>query len=96
MTHGADGKAETVRYLMLTSMLLNELQKQTIDTQRQTHQLQQETEQLQRQETQLRRQAEQIKRLAVQESEDRRERMLSRCASRFCVTRCTGEMGPLM
>jgi hypothetical protein len=76
VTHGADGKVETVRYSMLTSMLLNELQKQTIDTQRQTHQLQQETEQLQRQETQLRRQAEQIKRLAVQESEDRRERMV--------------------
>ena len=28
VTYGADGKVQTVRYLILTSMLLNELQKQ--------------------------------------------------------------------
>jgi len=29
VTHDADGKVETVRYSMLTSMLLNEVQKQS-------------------------------------------------------------------
>jgi TolA-binding protein len=74
VTHGTDGKAETVRYSMLTSMLLNELQKQTKENERQAHQLEQESEQLQRQAKQLSRQAELIKRLAVQESEDKGQR----------------------
>ena len=74
VTHGTDGKAETVRYSMLTSMLLNELQKQTTENERQAHQLEQESEQLQRQAKQLSRQAELIKRLAVQESEDKGQR----------------------
>ncbi|HXR37396.1 MAG TPA: tail fiber domain-containing protein [Candidatus Binataceae bacterium] len=39
VTHGADGKVETVRYSMLTSMLLNELQKQTRENERQAGEL---------------------------------------------------------
>ncbi len=35
VTYGADGKVESVRYSMLTGMLLNELQKQTIENARQ-------------------------------------------------------------
>jgi hypothetical protein len=34
VTYDADGKIETVRYSMLTSMLLNELQKQKRENQR--------------------------------------------------------------
>jgi Chaperone of endosialidase len=41
VTHDADGKIESVRYLELTGMLLNELQKQTRDSRRQTIELQQ-------------------------------------------------------
>ena len=36
VTYGADGKVESVRYSMLTSMILNELQKQNVAMQRQT------------------------------------------------------------
>jgi len=39
VTHGADGKVETVRYSMLTSMLLNELQKQTRENEREAGEL---------------------------------------------------------
>ncbi len=39
VTYGADGKIETVRYSMLTGMLLNELQKQTRENARQAAQI---------------------------------------------------------
>jgi hypothetical protein len=39
VTRGADGKVETVRYSMLTSMLLNELQKQARENERQAGEL---------------------------------------------------------
>ncbi len=39
MTYGADGRVETVRYSMLTAMLLNELQKQRKKNERQAEQL---------------------------------------------------------
>ena len=44
VSYGADGKVETVRYLTLTAMLLNELQKQTRLNQRQAEQLQRQAE----------------------------------------------------
>jgi Chaperone of endosialidase len=44
VTRGPDGKIETVNYLTLTSMLLNELQKQTSESARQARQIQQLTE----------------------------------------------------
>jgi hypothetical protein len=40
VTHGADGKVETVRYSVLTSMLLNELQKQGRKSDRQADEIQ--------------------------------------------------------
>jgi len=46
VTYGLDGKVETVRYSMLTSMLLNELQKQTRELQNQTRENQGQAEQL--------------------------------------------------
>jgi hypothetical protein len=67
VTYGPDGKVMTVRYSMLISMLLNELQKQARENQRESEQLQRETKQLIRQ-------AEQINKLAVQESEDKSQR----------------------
>jgi hypothetical protein len=39
VTHGADGKPETVRYSVLTSMLLNELQKQGRKSDRQAREI---------------------------------------------------------
>src|SRR5260370_25599169 len=39
VTYGADGKIESVRYSMLTGMLLNELQKQTGENSRQSAQI---------------------------------------------------------
>jgi DNA-binding protein H-NS len=39
VTYGADGKVETVRYSMLTAMLLNELQKQSRENQREAEQI---------------------------------------------------------
>jgi uncharacterized protein YlxW (UPF0749 family) len=39
VTYGADGRVETVRYSMLTAMLLNELQKQRKKNERQAEQL---------------------------------------------------------
>jgi hypothetical protein len=54
--YGADGKVQTVRYSMLTALLLNELDKRTRENQQQTEQLQ--------------RPAKQIGRLTVQVAED--------------------------
>ncbi len=48
VSYGADGKVETVNYLTVTSMLLNELQKQTRENQRQSQQLSRQAEQLAR------------------------------------------------
>jgi hypothetical protein len=43
VVHDPDGKVESVRYSMLTSMLLNELQKQTKENARQAEQLRDQT-----------------------------------------------------
>ena len=55
VTYGADGKVATVRYSMLTSMLLNELQKQARQNDHQTNRLERQTEQLSRQARQIER-----------------------------------------
>ena len=39
VTHSTDGKVMTVRYSMLSAMLLNELQKETLENQRQAEQI---------------------------------------------------------
>jgi hypothetical protein len=62
VTYGADGKVETVRYLMLTGMLLNELQKQARENEQQAGQIQQLTE----------RSAQQAKRIDQQAVENQR------------------------
>jgi Chaperone of endosialidase len=46
VSYGPGGRVETVNYLTLTSMLLNELQKQTKENQRQSQQLTRQAEQL--------------------------------------------------
>jgi hypothetical protein len=46
VSQGADGKVETVRYLTLIAMLLNELQKQTRENARQGAQLRRQNEQV--------------------------------------------------
>jgi hypothetical protein len=67
VSYGADGRVESVRYSMLTSMLLNEMQKQT-------RQNKEQAEQLQREASQLSRQAQQIQRLTVQIAHDESQR----------------------
>ena len=69
VTHSADRQVQSVRYSMLTGMLLNELQKQARENQGQAHQLARETERLQRLTTQLRRQAEQVRKLNARVAE---------------------------
>jgi septal ring factor EnvC (AmiA/AmiB activator) len=64
VTYGPDGKIESVRYLTLTAMLLNELQKQATEMARQTTQMQTQTGANQRQ-------AEQIKKLGTQMVQER-------------------------
>src|SRR5260370_9791630 len=49
VTHAADGRVETVRYSMLTSMLLNELQKQARQAQDQARELHTQASALQEQ-----------------------------------------------
>jgi hypothetical protein len=66
VTYGANGKVETVRYLELTSMLLNELQKQTRQNQRQAAQIQHLTEQGEQQVAQNRRLSARIEQQAEQ------------------------------
>ncbi|MGA7869961.1 MAG: tail fiber domain-containing protein [Candidatus Binatus sp.] len=46
VTYGADGKVETVRYSMLSAMLLNELQKQTIENARLAQRLKKVSDQM--------------------------------------------------
>lgn len=58
VTRSTDGQVQSVRYSMLTSMLLNELQKERRETQR-------EAWQLQRQDGEIGSEAEQIKRLTA-------------------------------
>jgi hypothetical protein len=48
VTHGLDGKVETVRYSMLTPMLLNELQKQAMAQRRLARENEREAEQIRR------------------------------------------------
>jgi hypothetical protein len=82
VTYGADGQIESVRYTMLTSMLLNELQKQNRENQRQVKQIKMLSAQMTAQETEnerrtaelSRRQAEQIKRLYAQVTEEKASR----------------------
>ena len=49
VVHGTDGEVQSVRYLELTALLLNELQKQTQHMQRQASQLRDQASQLQKQ-----------------------------------------------
>jgi hypothetical protein len=53
VTFGADGKVETVRYSMLTAMLLNELRKQSAELRTQTRENQQPARQTAQQTDQL-------------------------------------------
>ena len=48
MSYGADRKRQTVRYLELTAMLLNELQKQVRQNQRQAEQIKRLSAQMER------------------------------------------------
>src|SRR5262249_8870530 len=66
VTYGADGKVLTVRYYVLTSMLLNELQKQARKNQRQAKQIQQLTDRSKQQADQIEQQAVQNRRLFEQ------------------------------
>src|SRR5208283_3361311 len=54
VTHAADGQVHSVRYSMLTGMLLNELKKQATLNQRQSQQLQRQSERLRHQAGQVR------------------------------------------
>lgn len=70
VSFGPDGKPMTVRYLTLTAMLLNELQKQdrqlhnqTVENQRQARQIQYLTEQSEQQAAQNRRLSAQVAQL---------------------------------
>src|SRR5262249_49102774 len=53
VSYAPDGKVETVNYLTLTSMLLNELQKRTAENQRQAAENQHQAQQLARQAHQI-------------------------------------------
>ena len=73
VTYGADGKVMTVHYLTLTSMLLNELQKQASQNQRQAAEIEKLGAQMaeqqamkERREAELSAQAGQLKRLSAQ------------------------------
>jgi len=46
VTYGIDGKIESVRYSMLTSMLLNELQKQSVSLHEQTQENERQAERI--------------------------------------------------
>jgi hypothetical protein len=69
VTYGAEGKVETVRYLTLITMLLNELQKQARENRRQAGQIEQLSGHSLRQAEQIERQAVEIWRLAAQVAE---------------------------
>jgi hypothetical protein len=64
--HDTAGKVQSIRYSMLTGMLLNELKKQFKKDTRQAAELQYQARQLLRQSQQLSRQGDQIKRLSAQ------------------------------
>jgi hypothetical protein len=53
VVHGPDGKLLTVRYSMLSTMLLNELQKQAGQSQRQSEQIRQLTARVEQQAEQM-------------------------------------------
>ncbi len=53
VSYGDDGKPQTVRYLELSAMLLNELQKQTTENQRQAAQIRQLTMRAEQQANQM-------------------------------------------
>ncbi len=80
VSYGPDGKPMTVRYLTLSAMLLNELQKQNSELRNQAAANQRQAEQLQRQSQQLGRQAQQIKKMAEVEASTRRALDLQRAA----------------
>jgi hypothetical protein len=60
VTHDANGKVETVRYSMLSSMLLNELQKQARENHRQGEQIRELSAQLAQTRAAMRTQAAQL------------------------------------
>jgi hypothetical protein len=66
VTYGPDGKVETVSYLMLSSMLLNELQKEARRVEDQTWALQNQARALQGQTLENRRLAQQLTTLSAQ------------------------------
>jgi uncharacterized coiled-coil protein SlyX len=63
VTHGPDGQVETVNYLTLSAMLLNELQKQTRENQRQAEQIRELSAQVGEQKVTTRGQAAQLRAL---------------------------------
>jgi hypothetical protein len=78
VTYGADGKVETVRYSMLTSMLLNELQKQALTIRNQNRDKEQRA-------LQIKQQAQQIRALSAQIAEEKaiRQRELGALRTAF-------------
>jgi FtsZ-binding cell division protein ZapB len=80
-SYGDAGKVQTVHYLTLIPMLLNELQKQnrelknqTAANQRQAGELQYQARQLRRQSEQLSNQGDRVKRLTAQVADERAQR----------------------
>jgi Chaperone of endosialidase len=73
VVHGTDGKVQSVRYLELTALLLNELQKQTRHMQTQASQLREQASQLQKQSSETQELAQRLatkdRQLAVQQRE---------------------------
>ena len=73
VVHGTDGKVQSVRYLELTALLLNELQKQTQHMQTQASQLREQASQLQKQSSETQELAQRLatkdQQLAVQQRE---------------------------
>ncbi len=66
VVYGADGKVQTVRYSMLSAMLINELEKQNRANDRQAGQIQQLTDRSQRQAERIEQEAQQNRRLSMQ------------------------------
>jgi hypothetical protein len=71
VTHAADGQVESVRYSMLTGMLLNELQKQNTELRKQHAELREQTTVNERQADQNRKLATQVEELKVNQEHQR-------------------------
>jgi protoheme ferro-lyase len=66
VVYGADGKVQTVRYSMLSAMLIKELEKQNRANDRQAGQIQQLTDRSERQAERIEQEAQQNRRLSMQ------------------------------